>query len=1437
MGLAVVGVKVQVDGIATANLQFRALQASIDQTVAAAAKLKGMKVPSTVNIANAFGANSYAVGAIDNSVRSYENLGKTATATATRMGAVKMAAGAVGASLSKITGTVLAFGKSIKAAGDGMQVAGRRIQSFGSSVTMLGSRMTTFISLPIVAGLGKSVQAAAKFEEQMINLRTQVDLSAEEVGYFQAGLLEMVPALGKTATELGSAGYAILSRDLRDVDLALKVLEGSAKASAIGLGETEDIAKIITAVMVSYGATNLDAADANIFLTDTLDQLMAAIQRGSLEADDMVGPMGKLLGTASELNVGFAELTAAMGTYGATGQSGSEVVTSINRILASFVKPTKSSLDALDAIGSSWDEIRAKIGDDGDGLADTLFYLKDSFDGAGISITEFFGRLPAINAFYVLTGGAAELYLESLDEILDSAGSLEEAFDITKTKTTFMWDQMKASAEAFAIVLGTHLLPEVQKILAALQPLIEKAINFVNLNPELVKMAVVFGLVVAAIGPVLILFGIFIASVGAIITAIGTIVSAIGFLLSPIGLVIGLITAAAAALAGVWLISIKDTARKSSQEFNSMADAAWYWGHNIVMTLAQGMADAMIAVVNVLIEIGNTINYWLQGHSPPKLLPDLEKWGTNVMDVFLGGMTMADFSIFDSVAGILEKQLRAMAPKDDTSLVPEILNMREIVAQALSSGTGFTQEVLDEITFTYGALSENTRTYISALMDLAVAQGEVAAAQEEVNAANKAYEDQMKPLNAELESFKRFGEELNDADRKRVLERRLKDPRTSALEKELILMDLRALEIKKTQRQLGDERDMALEAANAKLDAATAEVERLTNQSELSKKIIEEQITQRDLWQEQIDIIQRLEDAANRAGDAISKALGGGALGGGGIGGDTEDTDSEGGAVPGLPPAVSSILSNLTDAFGEDGLVGKIRGAIDEIKLMFEPLIGVNGEGGLLATLADVWSDIFTNPEALERAADIAEFALKVTALYTALKLIKGIFSGVKLGWVGISTAITAWKTVGNSATLVTAASALKGMVSIPFLAVAGPWILAIGGAVALLGGAIAKTGGWEAFKDMWGGLFNQIVDIKNEIFGIEDDVSTALQGAADAAQTPMADMTMTMLDFAGESSNMANIIMGDSRNVITEADLMALGYGSSVTAMMGYQDNWRETSLDRFPETLDDVNQYIADAEFPITYREQLALTLRDQEQNSLDMEGKIVDHLLNVNTLHTAPDYLNAHSNNMALLVDEVDNYVLTSDTMMAGGLTAMEQGMLEAGLSMPVTWSSSLTSVTDEFAPWQVDMKAGGYQGGFDFGAGLESGVTAKLPALEAAIRGAATVSRKTWNDYWQVMSPSKAAADDAGYIMEGYAKGIEKTSWKLSDAMENVASDTRVGGLNVDANRQYSQRVALSRSADGNISTNTITIGPNNINNGMDSALFEAMVQHAVMKMMR
>ena len=1071
MSLATVGINVKVGGIAQANAQFKALQYAINDVAAAASKMKkNVQLPTTVNIAKAYGEGSTAVADfsknIDQSSRSNVKFTVGQQQAAAQLTKTQKALKAVSAGIVKFGSAVT--GPWLKNMGASITSFGRQLQSFGASLTMLGSRMTTFISLPIVGVIGKSVVAAATFEDQMVSLRTQVKLSAEDVERFQEGLLEMIPAVGKTATELGAAGYGILSRDIRDVDLALKVLEGSAKASAVGLGETEEIAKLVTAVMVTYGATNMSAGNAVEFLNGTLDYLVAGIQFGSLEADEMVEPLGRVLGMANDLGVSFAELTAFTGTYGATGQSASEATTALGRVLASFVKPSGKAEAALEAIDYDVAKLRVKLGEEG--LAGTLQFLAKEFKDAGVPMSDFIGRLPGLNAALFLTADASQLYLETLENIENSAGNLEEAFDITKMKTTFMWDQIRASAEAVGISIGQVLLPEVNKLMQAFMPLLMDFSKFVKLNPELIKMFTVIGLGLAVIGPLVIAMGLVAASIGAVISVIGGLISAFAFMLTPIGLVVAALGTAAAALTGTFLISARETADKAGMHFDNMADRAQTWGSNVITSFAQGMADAISDVVQVLINIGGIITEWLQGHSPPKLLPDLEMWGTNVMDVFLGGMTLADFKVFDEISGIFEKAMKAMSPKDSTDLLPAISEMREKLAEGLAGG-GLTPALMDEMTSMFGALGTNTKMYVETLIELAAAQADVKAAQEEITRVTREYEEAIKPLDAELDSFARIGQALNDAQRKAVLNRRLNDPRTSAMEKELILMELRTIEINKQKKELEDERDVALTAANENLTAAQIEEARLTDQAALYKKVIDAQIDHRDLMKEQVDLLNRLADAAERVDKALS--------GGGGYSPPGDDTfdkrdmmDGLLDVVPGGAGGPGSKMGAKDALLGPGGLLGQLGDAVADIQLIFAPLMG---EDGLFAELSRVWSDIFTNEDMRQKIDDALEFAGSALKLYIGVKLVTGVLGGFEKAWAGLNVVLGAWKLLAGTSVITAIAGALITAVSSAAFIAAAPVIAAIAVAVGLLVTAIHSAGGISEAWDILTGIFSQI--------------------------------------------------------------------------------------------------------------------------------------------------------------------------------------------------------------------------------------------------------------------------------------------------------------------------------------------------------------------------
>jgi len=996
MGLAIVGIRVEVQGIHEAMAQFQMLEYSIQNVVNAAKGLKNLKLPSKMYFAAPGGSvfDQSTNGSNNINTKYVTQYGAAAAAAAPAVAQLGLRSAALSASLSKLAsmagmaaktlatalggalkfvasglaslvGKALSGGMAIKSFGASLQATGRHIGSFGSSLAMLGQRLMGFISLPIIAMFKLTADASMKLETEMVGLRTLIGLSADEADAFKEGMMELVPALGIKPLELAEAGYTILSRGIRDTTLALYVLERAGMASAIGLGETEQIARIATATFISYGGAALDMADQFQMVNDIMDVFVVAVQRGAAEAEELVEPLGRSLGLASNLGIGIDELTANITTFTYSGENASEAVTAFNRVMASLLKPTKKSEDALNAIGHTTETLLAQMSKDPNGLAGTLIYLAQEFDKAGIRMSDFIGRIPGLNMALFLTGGAMDMYIENLQAIQDSSGALDQAFEIVQQSTEFQWKMLVASIQALGIAIGDILLPAINSMVQALLPFVANVIAFTKAHPDLVKMTLGFLALAAVIGPLVVGFGLFLSSAGAILTMIGAVIGVIGTLVSSLWVLAIPIGIVAATIAGLFAISLKDMVIKTvdswddmqtvtvegadgmeevaETKFQTFARHARAWGINVITQFAYGMAQAIIKVVEVLIQIGTVIRSWLQGHSPPKLLPELTDWGKNVIDTFLHGMTEGDFTIFNTISSTISSLFRSLGedvmPEED--LLSSILGSREGLLQALNDGN-LTAEILKGIAGEFGHVSDDVVNYALMLQDLTVAQRAVAEAQKEINEANQKYESQMRPLNKELEKFRRFGEELSDADRKKVLERRLKDPRTSELEKELILMDLRALEIKKQQQAITDERDASLEASNAKLSAAKAEEERQQAAINLQKMIIDAQIENNSLIREQIDLIERLNKEKK---DPAAKAAAGG--GGGPMGDPADPVD--------IAEMIKNKVGGLLTGGGMDpeSDLGKMW---TNIKSFFEPL---GGEGGLLAGLSDVWSDVF----------------------------------------------------------------------------------------------------------------------------------------------------------------------------------------------------------------------------------------------------------------------------------------------------------------------------------------------------------------------------------------------------------------------------------------------------------------------------------------------
>lgn len=361
--------------------------------------------------------------------------------------------------------------------------------------------MTAAITLPLVGAAAAATKFASDFEKSTTKLVTLSGMSKSQMQEMKQAVLDMAPSVGIGPRALSEALLVVTSTGFKGAE-AMSILQMAAQSSAVGMGDTKDVARALTAAVSAYGAENLTAAQA-------ADILHATVVAGGAEATELAGELGRVVGVASQLGVSFEEVGAFIATYTRLGLSAAEATTGLSGVLNTILDPSKEARDALGGLGISADGLRKAVAEKG--LGDTLTDLIGRLHGNADATGALFGNVRALAGVMGTAGVQAEGYKANLDAIRNSSGSLNRAFDETKKTFAFMWDQFKANAERAAITLGTQLLPAAEGIMRAAKPLADIVVNLVvgfsKLPQPVQTVALAFLAVVAAIGPVLIAVG------------------------------------------------------------------------------------------------------------------------------------------------------------------------------------------------------------------------------------------------------------------------------------------------------------------------------------------------------------------------------------------------------------------------------------------------------------------------------------------------------------------------------------------------------------------------------------------------------------------------------------------------------------------------------------------------------------------------------------------------------------------------------------------------------------------------------------------------------------------------------------------------------------------------------------------------------------------
>lgn len=443
---------------------------------------------------------------------------------------------------------------------------------------------------------------------------------------------------------------------------------------------------------------------------------------------------------------------------------------------------------------------------------------------------------------------------------------------------------------------------------------------------------------------------------------------------------------AAGLVAGVEKIAafIKRLGESFSLNWDQIATNAFTWGHNIIVSFANGMVNGLVAVVNAIARLVNYITSMLQAFSPPKALPDLTKWGAAAVAAYMEGWKQIDYKLFQDMASTIEGFLRALGKNviPEKQLVPLIQGMRKAVAdlveQVRKTGDA-SADMIDRVMKAAKKLPANFKDYIKSLIDVEKATYAVNKAQKAVDDQQKKVKSEQDVLNAVTDKYSKILDELNkqlsrnqevfdDNARLAEINAAINTGLLTAEEKARLEVEKRDLMLKAQIRTVEDQRDAevgaqqakvdaaqsALDLLDAQLDAAKAQLDIANENLDAQKSLIDIQSDNAKLIQEQIDLLKSLADAAKGAGSAVNDATDS-LLD---MQGEYNSTlvaidawskhqfDTQGEIKSNWEKTLSETETNIDNFF--KNITSKVNTAKVDLGKLFEPLVG---PGGALAML------------------------------------------------------------------------------------------------------------------------------------------------------------------------------------------------------------------------------------------------------------------------------------------------------------------------------------------------------------------------------------------------------------------------------------------------------------------------------------------------------
>lgn len=369
--------------------------------------------------------------------------------------------------------------------------------TFAQRIRTIGYLASATLTLPIVAA-GKAVfNLARDFEYSMQKIVGLIGIPQDVTNQWAEDIKKLSIEIGKSPKELAEGMYFVASSGMRGAQ-ALDVLKMSAKASAAGLGETKDVANVLTSALNAYQGTGLTAASA-------ADILTAAVRVGKAEADTFATSMGQIIPIAANLGVSFDQVAGGMAAITLTGSSTAQAATYLKGVFNTLNKAAEQGEKVLGATNISYEELRRILAEDG--LIALLQKLRDiQLKYGQEALGDVIPNIRGLTGYLSIAGKNFQYNSQIMQEVTESAGSLEKAYQAIagtiKQRTNKAISAMQVSFISLGQTVANAVLPVIEN-LAIWVTRTTSHFDSLTDSQKRFRLALVAGF--AALGPVLLL--------------------------------------------------------------------------------------------------------------------------------------------------------------------------------------------------------------------------------------------------------------------------------------------------------------------------------------------------------------------------------------------------------------------------------------------------------------------------------------------------------------------------------------------------------------------------------------------------------------------------------------------------------------------------------------------------------------------------------------------------------------------------------------------------------------------------------------------------------------------------------------------------------------------------------------------------------------------